>query len=1545
MLGIDKHEGLGKYLLLINISGVIMKAMRIVSISILVLLFIWSATLFASPRLHSEAEMERARQLRAQGVPYNVIFQSSFPRVSGDRNNQGGFNELDDILFPSEDFDPGLPVGWTVEDSGDNVGDAWYAETFAFGSLEPPYMYVYSDFVAHIDERLISPSFSTLGYNTVTLAFDNYFTNEGVSDFAAVDVSTDGGTSWTNATIYTDDIEEYPTYLDISAWAANEADVKVRFRYDDGGTWAWSWSVDNVEVLGQTAGEGIPPAVTLVSYPEVNFAGQARTIVALASDPSGIASFDLTYGHDVLGTVEDQTTIAMSPTGTPNEYSATIPGNFQDVGDKIAWHLLAVDGSANSNERRLPAGTDTWYTYYVHHEDEDIPYNASTYTWYDISGTGTEIPLENNENVEIVFADYGFGDFEWNGEVHDRFRLCANGWITFSSSVDTSLFLPEFPNLNEPNNIIALYATDLNQPAGGNVYVGEMDGKFIIQFDAVRFFSIGYGPTGQIVLDPIAATVSLNYEDTRDDLDPYFVTGYENAQGDLGNTIASGDDWSVLPDETSYTIGHPGGDLDGYVEDDQGNPLENVEITVAIASEPSHTKVESTDVNGDYLVEDLGENFYDVTATLLGFSTETAQNVNVQSGLTTTQDFTLTGVAPSAFNLLSPANGATCYSGDTTLVWESTTDPDPADPITYHVWWATNAGFTQNLDSAAVAGGDTTLDLSNLIDETTYWWKVRAQDSHTIGTWSVTWTFEVFEIEPPGTFSLFLPADFAVVDDDTVNVFWTASTDPDPGDEITYQVEWTDDPLGVFYTAQTDVTTYAITDLADMVLGGGELDELPDDITIYWRVKAIDSYGLETWANPGITGRRFSIYIIDPPDPFSLLGPADASVCVSGDTTLTWEVATEADPDDQVDSYWVWWATDAGFTQNLDSVEVTDGTSHDLTGMIDDMTYYWKVRAQDGNTNGTWSTETWTILVFQPEPPEADGFELVSPVDGSVENTDEVNVTWTATTDPDPGDQLTYHLHWSIDEEFDPYYQATTVETEYLITDLEDALAGIGGIRNGNDDLPEVPGGKVNSVKVGLGDMPPGNNELDELPDDITLYWRVKAVDTYDLETWASPGEDGWSFDVYIPNAPNAFSLLTPADGSVTWTGDTTLTWEAAAEADPDDDIEAYWVWWATDADFSLNLDSAEVTEGTEYDLAAMLDEETYYWKVRAQDSNTVGTWSTETWTVDVYIPEAPGAFALTGPEDESTITEDEVELSWGVSTDPDDGDVVTYTLQWSTDSNFDIDVNEFTTMANSHTVTDLYANFDEMDVYWRVKASDTFDMETWADPGDMGWSFTVNEPDPPTPFTLMTPETGADITLEDPFDQEFTWEESTDPDPGDVVTYTFYLNLVLDDGDTNIDTTLMVEGVEEETYTVNIPLLLETTYWNDVVSGDWWVVAVSGDDQVECDEHFTLTYQPNTLVYENQFTGVPTKWNVAGIFPNPFNPTVQVVLAVPTAAVVHAEVYDILGRQVAVLNNNALQPGYHRFSWRATGPSGIYFLRAASATGWSAVHKMMYVK
>jgi N-acetylneuraminic acid mutarotase len=153
-----------------------------------------------------------------------------------------------------EQFESGaLPAGWTVTDGVGN-GQTWSFDNPGnranMTGGDGQFAIVDSDHYGignSQDTSLVTPALDLSTVDAPSVRFDSDYHNLG--DTADVDVSIDGGTTWTNVWERTTD-QRGPDHESIDLpTAAHQANVKVRFHYYDA-TWAWWWEVDNVAVGG-----------------------------------------------------------------------------------------------------------------------------------------------------------------------------------------------------------------------------------------------------------------------------------------------------------------------------------------------------------------------------------------------------------------------------------------------------------------------------------------------------------------------------------------------------------------------------------------------------------------------------------------------------------------------------------------------------------------------------------------------------------------------------------------------------------------------------------------------------------------------------------------------------------------------------------------------------------------------------------------------------------------------------------------------------------------------------------------------------------------------------------------------------------------------------------------------------------------------------------------------------------------------------------------------------------------------------------------------
>ena len=89
----------------------------------------------------------------------------------------------------------------------------------------------------------------------------------------------------------------------------------------------------------------------------------------------------------------------------------------------------------------------------------------------------------------------------------------------------------------------------------------------------------------------------------------------------------------------------------------------------------------------------------------------------------------------------------------------------------------------------------------------------------------------------------------------------------------------------------------------------------------------------------------------------------------------------------------------------------------------------------------------------------------------------------------------------------------------------------------------------------------------------------------------------------------------------------------------------------------------------------------------------------------------------------------------------------------------------------------------------------------------------------------------------------------------------------------------------------------------------------------------------------------MPTTFALAQNYPNPFNPSTAIEYQIPKQSFVTLRIYDLLGREVAVLVNEMKQAGTHSVKWDASRfASGVYFCTIASGS-YRETKKMILMK
>ncbi len=154
------------------------------------------------------------------------------------------------------------------------------------------------------------------------------------------------------------------------------------------------------------------------------------------------------------------------------------------------------------------------------------------------------------------------------------------------------------------------------------------------------------------------------------------------------------------------------------------------------------------------------------------------------------------------------------------------------------------------------------------------------------------------------------------------------------------------------------------------------------------------------------------------------------------------------------------------------------------------------------------------------------------------------------------------------------------------------------------------------------------------------------------------------------------------------------------------------------------------------------------------------------------------------------------------------------------------------------------------------------------------------------------------------------------------------------------------------------VPLAFSFSWAVSLDTGDTWQMIVNPDSNAVYDAVFIdsthgwavgnngriYKYNPEIIgIGHNKKTA--ESYRLFQNYPNPFNPATKIYYEVPSAGNVKLSIYDVLGREVAVLINDNQQSGKHEIQWNASGyPSGVYFYKL-SAGNYSETKKMVLVK
>jgi len=564
---------------------------------------------------------------------------------------------------------------------------------------------------------------------------------------------------------------------------------------------------------------------------------------------------------------------------------------------------------------------------------------------------------------------------------------------------------------------------------------------------------------------------------------------------------------------------------------------------------------------------------------------------------------------------------------------------------------------------------------------------------------------------------------------------------------------------------------------------------------------------------------------------------------------------------------------DSGVVSSADTSVVYSGNA-----LTDGTTYYARLQVVTASSIPSNYSELTIRMNSTPAAPTA-----LSPVDGSI-LTDNTPALFILNGSDAESDNLSYDFQLATDELF-----ATISDSSYNVS------------------------GGTDSTSWQI---------TTSLSDNFQYWWRARANDGFENGEFST----AVSFILNAENdAPDTFTLLSPADSAEVTALTPLLDWEVAIDPDPIDTVR-YTLYYGTAIP---DLQMVSVDTATSYQVSTSLsDNTTYYWKVVATDlsgamtENTGGYYS---FTINSQN-EAPSAVNLISPDSVIVLTLIP-EFHWTAAFDPDPDDSVHYELHWLRDGHDFVD--SVLTDANYAIPYSPLAD-NSLFSWWVI----SLDRQNDLNHSEEAVFWTDLYPEPPLAFNTVSPADSAEGLAEE---ITFSWDRTTDPDPIDYVSYTLvYATNVADSS-----TFVMIPTGDE--ITTMVTLINDTEYF-------WWVMAIDEDE---------LSTQSNAGAVNRIVVGtlaidpmdlIPEKFALHQNYPNPFNPVTTINYDLPEQAHVSIMIYDIMGREIRHLVNGIQEPGFKTTIWDASNnlgepvSAGMYLYRIQTDR-FSKTMKMVLLK
>ena len=153
-----------------------------------------------------------------------------------------------------------------------------------------------------------------------------------------------------------------------------------------------------------------------------------------------------------------------------------------------------------------------------------------------------------------------------------------------------------------------------------------------------------------------------------------------------------------------------------------------------------------------------------------------------------------------------------------------------------------------------------------------------------------------------------------------------------------------------------------------------------------------------------------------------------------------------------------------------------------------------------------------------------------------------------------------------------------------------------------------------------------------------------------------------------------------------------------------------------------------------------------------------------------------------------------------------------------------------------------------------------------------------------------------------------------------------------IDNGLTWQQDTVLINSWQQEGPSIAVAGTKVHLIWMDNRDGNWEI-------------YYKKNPNGNPTKVENISLNFPTRFQLYGNYPNPFNPSTKIKYSVQQTSQVQIKIFDVLGNDIVTLVNEEKPAGTYESNWNAANlPSGVYFYRL-QAGDFMQTRKMILLK